>query len=329
MKIMTSACLILLASVFAMPALLATAVEDGVSARLSVPQGEFTVGDAISLRLTVTHPPGTTFEIPAAQAIEKSAVDEGESPGEERFFVEKIHPLESNPPRPDETSWIIRLRPFVPGAIEIPALDLTYRLPGSVEARTVLTDEVTIPVASVLGEGDEEPSDIKGPWRLPLELGLLILLTVLALIAAAVAWYLWRRSKRRRPLDEVPEAEPEPVEPPYVQALRELEELLRSRLLEEGKTKEFHVSLSEIVKRFLAGQHRFAAQDRTTEEILLNLARPGVEPGVRQQTRRLLIPCDLVKFAKRLPSRGEIDETVDVTRVLIETGRPPREDAAA
>ena len=35
-----------------------------VAARIEVPQGTFTVGDPIDLKLVVTHPPGVVFEFP-------------------------------------------------------------------------------------------------------------------------------------------------------------------------------------------------------------------------------------------------------------------------
>jgi hypothetical protein len=111
--------------------------------------------------------------------------------------------------------------------------------------------------------------------------------------------------------------------------MRELESLLAGDLLAKGKIKEFHIALSEIVKRFLAGRYRFDALDRTTQEVLADLSRSGADPPLRSGAALLLGACDLVKFAKHRPAPAEIDETVGSARALIETGRPPRAEEAA
>jgi len=312
------------------------AAEDGVTARLAAPEQQLTVGDPVVLKLTVTHPPGTVFDYPDASRL-VTADQEGEGAGKAAgapFVVEDVRPVEARPPVAGETAWAIRLRVFAPGAIEIPALTLTYRLAGSDEDRQVATEPLTLEVESVLKEADETPAGIKPPWWLPASWWVRILVLAVIAVLLAGGWIAWRRYRSRK--GSSPQAaaavDPATLITPYERALKELERLLASRILEEGKLKEFHVILSELVKRFLGAHHGFDALDRTSEEVLADLARHRVDPDTAKGTRLFLGACDLVKFAKYRPSRPEIDATVEAARALIETGRPApvgREEAAA
>lgn len=299
---------------------------EGVTARLTAPHGTMTVGDPVTLVLSVTHPPGAVLEVPDASSLMPA-----ESPPP--YVVEEIVPIETSPPRPGETSWSLRIRPFAPGDFTIPAIELTCRLPDSTEPLGVSTDPLALTVQSVLTGEDETPADIKTPWSLPMEWLSILALAALAILLAAAALFLYARYRRRGPR-EVP-AVPVPAGPtvtPYERALRELEALLASDLLGTGRVKEFHVALSEILKRFLGATHRFDALDRTSEEVLADLSAARAAPEILGRVRSFLSACDLVKFARYRAGGGEINETIASARELIETGKPipqPQREAAA
>jgi len=306
----------------------APAADGGVTAALATPPGEFTVGDPVTLKLTVAHPPGTVIDYPDATALATGA----DGPGGAPFMVEEVDPVEAKPPMADRTSWTIRIRLFAPGEIRIPAIRVTYRLPGGEEKGSVSTDPLVIRVRSVLSGPEEEPADIKGQWRLPREWWRIILIVALLAALAAVALLAWRRYRRRRaPAAGAPA--PAPAAPPeaaWIRAMRDLEALLAAHLLEQGRIKEFHVILSEIVKRFLGEQYGFDALDRTTEEVLRDLGALNIQGDLAGGARVFLEACDLVKFAKHAPGPDAIRATVAGARALIETGRPrPGEEVAA
>jgi len=308
--------------------------EPEVSARLIVPAGEFTVGDLIELRLVARHPPGTVFDLP-----DTSVVAAGRTPSE--FVVEQVEPAvrpegggsAREPASEGETAWTVKVRPFATGDLTFPALSLSYHaagVGGAGEARSVATEPAVIHVRSVLPEGDHPPAGIKEPWWLRRSWWGVILGALAAIILGAVAVAAWRRYRRRpRAGPAAPVVPAIPEEPPYDRALRELESLLAGGLLATGRIKEFHIALSEIIKRFLAGRYRFDALDRTTEEVVADLTRSGADPSLMRGASQLLGACDLVKFAKHRPAGAEIDETVGSARALIESGRPPRAEEAA
>jgi hypothetical protein len=272
------------------------------------------------------HPPGAVIAPPDASKLNP---DQSPPP----FVVEEISPAETDPPRPRETSWSVRIRPFAPGDLTFPAITLSYTIPGSTEPMTVSTDPLAVTVRSVLAGDDETIADIKPPWSLagswwPI-LALLGAAAALAVVGALLYWRYRRRRPAPRPAAPAPD---EPSVSPYERALRDLEALLASDLLARGKVKEFHVTLSEILKRFLGEVHSFEALDRTSQEVLADLAAARVSTEILGRVRFFLSACDLVKFARHRAGGSEIDETIAVARELIESGRPapaPQKEAAA
>jgi len=319
-----------------------------VTARLLAPAGEFTVGDPVNVILEVIHPAGAIVDTPDSAAFQNKPASQGKpgvlpdredegGPDEASFSVEEIAPAPQTqedsgnalPTGAARTAWRIVIRPFAPGSISIPAVTVAARLQGSDDVVNATTEAVTIEVKSVLQSPQESPADIKGPWTIPANIMRLLIIGLLVLAAAVIALILFRRWRaKRRPAVAVAAA-PAVIEPAWIRAMRELEALLGSRMIEQGQIKEFHVALAEITKRFLGEHHAFDALDRTSEEVLLDLHRRTASGSVIERTDRFLTHCDLVKFAKHAPSRTEIDETVGQARALIETGRPSAQGAAA
>jgi len=324
-------------------ALLVLSVEDGpapraqdaagISVSLAAAPGEITVGDPVALKLTVTHPAGAVCVMPDLTALKATGQ------ASQGLTVEQVEPRESMESMPSapaagvqavETAWIIRVRPFAPGDMTIEGVEVTCSTPGSSTPHAAASQPLTLRVASVLKDPGEEASDIKGPWRLPRSWWLALATLAILLAAGVVAWRIWRRLRRRAP---VPIAAPPPAaapsEHPYHRALRDLERLLSSSLLAQGRIKDFHVLLSEIVKRFLGSLHGFDALDRTTEEVLAEMKKLAIGAELKERTLRFLHACDMVKFARHHPEAAEIDATVAAARALIESGRPRHQEKAA
>ena len=73
----------------------------------------------------------------------------------------------------------------------------------------------------------------------------------------------------------------------------------------------------------------FDAVDRTSEEVLRDLAARGAAAAIRDTSRGFLEACDVVKFAKHRPGRDEIDATVERGRKLLDLARPRPEATPA
>ncbi len=294
------------------------------TALLEAPATEVTVGDPVTLRFVVSHPSGTLFERPVIGTETPEVAGAGEAgPGApEPWVVDGIERIREDPVDPRRSVWEIIVRPFATGEVRVPPVTVRWRAPGSGEEGNVASGPATIAVQSVLEGEDTTPADIRGPWSIPRGLGWLLVYLIAAILLAAIGVWIARRLRRRRG-DVTGRAAPAvPADPPWLRALRALDALVAEGLPARGKVKEFHIRIAEIVKRYLGEQHGFDALDRTTEEILADLAIRHVDPALAERARGFLDPCDLVKFAKHHPAGEEIDVTVRLARALIVSGRP-------
>jgi len=141
--------------------------------------------------------------------------------------------------------------------------------------------------------------DIKPPMAIPnVWEWIAWVLAALAIIAAAVFFWLWWQ-KRRSQI---------PVEPPipaYIRAKQKLEEALA--LI--ARPKAFCILVSDTIRSYLEEQFDFHAPERTTEEFLRELnATDLLLPEQKASLGHFLESCDLVKFAKYEPGEPELRE---------------------
>ncbi len=179
-------------------------------------------------------------------------------------------------------------------------------------------------VRTVLGPNTKTADirDIKGParWIRPLppwvRVAALAALGLLVLVLAG--WAIFRLIRARR------EAE---ARIPYpVRALRDLSLLRKGDLLRSGRQKEFHVRLTDILRRYLGEHGGFEALDLTTSE-LLERAMERV-PDELDPLRRILEGSDLVKFARYTPPVSLSEEFLDLAVKIVERTRPVEQAAA-
>lgn len=146
------------------------------------------------------------------------------------------------------------------------------------------------PAKDVLGA-----SRIWWPW---------LLAGMVALILAAVLFYLWRRRRARTLVQE-------PVVPgvsPREAALALLQQARAERLVERGMLKPFYGAITVAVRGYLEAVDPEMGADLTTTELARHVRARGAPP-VLLQLLQLLGQADLVKFAKarRTPAEAYSD----------------------
>ena len=154
--------------------------------------------------------------------------------------------------------------------------------------------------------------DIKG--LVPVPLGLWWLWALLALIVVGgIALWLWKRWK--------PAVAAEIITPPsaYEVAGRELQQLRE----DNPPVEEFYTRLSDIVRRYLEGQFRLRAPERTTEEFLYEVAQDNT---LAQEHKDLLgtflQESDLVKFARVRPGAADMKRAFDAAERFVRDTQP-------
>jgi hypothetical protein len=207
---------------------------------------------------------------------------------------------------------------FATGDHLVPAPKVQYRTPGE-GLRDAEGNEVLVGVTSLLTQEKDATDirDIKPPeevpfdWR-PYGLGAAAVLAV-GLLGAGL-FYVLNRPRRRRLL---------PPPPPHEVALTALNKLHTRHLIEEGKSEEYYVQLSAIVRRYLEDRFRLRAPEMTSEEFLTTVAGDGrLAPPHRRLLADFLSQADLVKFARHLPTPQDSEGAYTAARRFVEETQP-------
>ncbi len=161
-----------------------------------------------------------------------------------------------------------------------------------------------------LSAGSQDLRPLKEQWTMAPNWPLWIALGVAALaLAAAAVWWI-RRRRARRTVEEIPEVRL----PPDFVALAELERIAAMGLPARGEFKQFYTLVTDAVRRYLEARFGVEALERTTFELLDDLARRRLDVD---GLAALLNEADLVKFAKYKPDGARADDAMSLARDVV------------
>lgn len=218
----------------------------------------------------------------------------------------------------------ILLLPKAPGDSELvlPPLPITLSR-ASGEVLTVCTKSHTIAALDPTGN-ETEPEVRRNPdpvvqreeWEAAKQVAWGLLAGVVAGVIIAYLIRSWRR--RPKPVPVVAKRHP------WVVALEELAELRNSAELEQHKTDEYFDKISDAVRKYLGARYGFDGLESTTDEMrrILKRVRPVV-PGL-EGIGFFLEECDLVKFARRVPSAEDCKLALDRGEQIVRSTTPPQ-----
>jgi hypothetical protein len=162
----------------------------------------------------------------------------------------------------------------------------------------------------------EQLHDIRGPVSLNPDLWPWLVGGAALLVLAF--WFLVRRMKSARPAP--PGLPPRPC---WEVALERLNLLERSKLLSEGRFKDYYSMLSDIVRSYIEARFDIRAPEMTTEEFLaLSCGFERLKDGDKTFLGELLQASDMVKFAKFVPQMDHARENMGLARKFIEETKP-------
>ncbi len=278
---------------------------------------EIGLGETVVLRAVVKHGAKDTVHLPAGTSF--GTLD----------LVDK-----SVTTRKDESGRVVddhrlTLIALAPGESEIPAFGFMAVLEGGevvrldVPARRLSVRDPTAGVEDPVLKDIVPPVDVyQDDYTLLYVLGALAGLARLVLCVGGVV-VNWARWPPR------PEPAPPPPRPPEEIALEKLRALQEGGMPPDDRKKEWYIGLSEIVREYMGLRYDFDGLESTTEEIV-HILRGRKTHGLTQaELFRFLNDCDMVKFAKYLPTEREdvlaIGEAFRI--VQITTPEPPRNEA--
>lgn len=272
--------------------------KDGISIRAFVNKKTITIGDRITYNLEITASRGTQVQMPAFNNgfIGDLEIKDFSSKMKEHLFGRKtLHN------RYAITAYSV-------GKKEIPQIDIKYKPKGAKDWSLEKTEAIIITVQSVLPkEIPVDIRDIKGPayffeinWFL---LGGIALL----FIVLALSYISYRKIKERKP-----------VRLPHETALEELE-AIRAGLIRGGDLKEYYVGVSDCIRRYIERVFKLKAPEMTSEEFLHSL-RDSAALSIphKDLLKGFMNACDMVKFAKYMPTSTETENVYTTAKNFIE-----------
>jgi hypothetical protein len=148
---------------------------------------------------------------------------------------------------------------------------------------------------------------------------------VVGLLLLAVLVLVLRKRKKAAP----PPPPPPPPLQPHELALRQLEELQKQQLWQNGQVKDYHTALTFIVREYLEKRYGILALEQTTDEILAQLRQRDFDLALSQKLGDVLQTADLVKFAKAQPTAEFHELAMTTARAFILETKPATPVAGA
>jgi hypothetical protein len=179
----------------------------------------------------------------------------------------------------------------------------------------IYTDALLLNVSTIEVDTTQAIKDIKNPYGIDYSWidwikdhklligGVLLGIAVLSLII-----WLVIRSGKKPPF--VVEEKVIKI-PPHIVAFEKLEKLKDDKLWQEGKLKQYHIALTDIIREYIENRFKIPALEQTTEEILSGFKTVAIDTESKEKLRQMLLLGDLVKFAKEqpLPAENEMSMT--------------------
>jgi hypothetical protein len=206
---------------------------------------------------------------------------------------------------------------FFTGEFEIPPVAVTYTM-GTDSARVLMTESIKIVVESLLASEAGDIRDVKDPVEIPVDWWHRLrwpLVGLLAVLLVAAAVFIIRRYRAGKSILPVREAPPRPA---HEVAIEALERLIAADLIGRGEIKQFYIEISEIIRQYINDRYFVVALEMTTTEVLSGLTAQDLGEEIEDHFGTFLNRCDLVKFAKFIPSENQHQDTVKLAYQIID-----------
>ncbi len=194
-------------------------------------------------------------------------------------------------------------------------------------AHPLITEPMMLTVHTVVVDTTKGIKDIKGPISAPwsifeilpwIGIGVVVLAIILIII-----YYVRKKMKNKTIAPVIIKAPP--IEP-HVKALKALQDLADRKLWQEGRIKEYHTAISDILRTYIGERYSIAAPEMITSEIMQALRRTEVvNTPFYMSLQQILILSDLVKFAKEKPLAAEHEKSLSDAIDFIKETIPKQE----
>jgi hypothetical protein len=275
------------------------AVSTLAQVKATVDKQHILIGEPIHLMLEATINGNNPLTWPALDSlphfdfVEKHAADSTVSPGQ-RYYRQYL-----------------TITSFDSGTWSIP------RLPFKTGNKTFLTDSIPIQIGYTRIDPSKDYHDIKDIVEVPNPyvrwFGWII--AAIALISVALVVGIVQKRKLLKVLVPWQQA---PRLSPLEEAIRQLDELAKQHLIEDGAVKTFYSRLGDILRLYLFRRMGIASLSETSEELIAQIRRLSLPQQQFTDLGEALRMGDFVKFAKYQPELADSESHYRIIRGAIE-----------
>ncbi len=266
-----------------------------VTANASTDKKAYLVGDYINYTIQIQHPKNESIIPPTIQdTLGELAV------------IKKDTSFDTDNNGAITSTYKYILSGYDSALVLIPPVQIQYKSSSDTAFQIVSTNPLQILVSTVKIDPNGKIKDIKPPIKIPLDWKLIILWALAILIVLIIVYILIRRYLKKRSLK--PEIQKIIILTPHEVALNSLHDLEEKKLWQQGLIKEYHSSITEIIRRYFEKRYQLPALELTTSEALELLKRRSDTEVILSLTKDFLNNADMVKFAKFIPLNSVNEE---------------------
>ena len=191
-----------------------------------------------------------------------------------------------------------------------------YQIPAFHFNSNQKSSPLILNVQSIQVDTNGAIKDIKEPIDTEFELQDILIYIIIFFIILIIIYVLKKYvfAKRAKEIKLVKKE----IEPSHIIALRELNNIKDSDLLNNGEIKIYHSKISEILRRYLENRYEFIALELPTADILNKIHEKDIHKNEITNLQRILERADLAKFAKNKPEDKENQESIDLAVLFVE-----------
>ncbi len=303
---------LLLVAVFQL-AVSSSVFSQDISAKASTDKSEYLVGDYINYTISVNCGKDLKIYPPALNTDSLKNIS----------LIQKENPVEEEGNGTVNVIYKYVLSGYDSTGVIIPPVAVPYQSSGDSTIHFAYTNGVTFTIQTLKVNPQGEIKDIKPPIKILLDWKLILFWTLIALFFAGIIFYsyLLHRRKRAKSLSGM-----EVVNlPPHVIALNGLNELGEKKLWQKGMIKEYHSTITEIIRRYFENRFEMPAMELPTSEVIALLSRKQESEAIINTTHDFLSNADLVKFARFTPLSSVNEEMMKQAYEIVNKTIPAAE----
>ena len=212
----------------------------------------------------------------------------------------KVYGGRKDPKTYDIDVYIV-ITSFDEGVYELPRLPLLKAAGDRIDS--LLFDPQTLDVRTMpVDTTSYQLHDIKGQIKYPVTFREILPYVLAVWTSIFLCILVWALLASRRKKETVASGH---KDPPYVVALRKLEEYRGSRYWAPEKQKILYSGITDTLREYIDARFGFDAPEMTTAEIFDVLKDKDIPADLYEETKELFETADLVKFAKAFASDEE------------------------